>query len=75
MREITFKRITPEESRIFADGDHVGDVYRQDDVLREGAHYYVVHLDEDWRGPVRVHQRHRIREIVEERIRTHPMWA
>ena len=41
---VTFKRIAPEESRIFADGDHVGDVYRQDDVLLEGAHYYVVHL-------------------------------
>ena len=75
MCRVTFKRITPEESRIFADGDHVGDVYRQDDVLHEGEHYYVVHLDEDWRGPVRVHRRHRIREIAEERIRSHPLWA
>ena len=44
MCDVTFKRITPEESRIFADGDHVGGVYRQDDVLREGVHYYVIHL-------------------------------
>ncbi len=53
MCQITFKRVTPEESRIFADGEYVGDVYRHDDILREGAHYYVVSLDEDWRGPVR----------------------
>ena len=53
MSEITFKRVTPHESRIYQDGDHVGDVYRQDDILDAGNHYYVVHLDEDSRGPVR----------------------
>ena len=58
MCRVTFKRITPEESRIFADDEHVGNVYRQPDTLHEGEHYYVVVLDEDWRGPLRVHQRH-----------------
>ena len=74
MSEITFKRVTPHESRIYQDGDHVGDVYRQDDILEPGNHYYVVHLDEDPRGPVRVHERERIREIAEHRVRTHPLY-
>ena len=55
MSRITFMRITPEESRIYdAEGDYVGDVYRQDDILNLGGHYYVVWLDEDYRGPKRV---------------------
>ena len=75
MCRVTFKRITSEESRIFANDEHVGDVYRQPDILHEGEHYYLVVLDEDWRGPLRVHQRHRIRAAAEERIRTHPLWG
>ena len=74
MSEITFKRVTQHESRIYQDGDHVGDVHRQDDILDAGNHYYVVHLDEDPRGPVRVHERERIREIAEHRVRTHPLY-
>ena len=75
MCQVSFKRITPEESRIFADGDYVGDVYRQPDILHEGEHYYVVWLDEDYRGPVRVHERERIREVAEQRVRSHPLWG
>ena len=47
MSAIAFRRIAPDESRIYRDGDHVGDVYRQDDVLSPGSHIYVVHLDEE----------------------------
>ena len=75
MCQISFKRVTPEESRIFADGDYVGDVYRHPDILHEGQHYYVVWLDEDYRGPVRVHERERIREVAEQRVRSHPLWG
>ena len=75
MCQVSFKRVTPEESRIFADGDYVGDVYRHPDILREGEHYYVVWLDEDYRGPVRVHERKRIREVAEQRVRSHPLWG
>ena len=75
MCQVSFKRITPEESRIFADGDYVGDVYRHPDILHEGEHYYVVWLDEDFRGPVRVHERERIREVAEQRVRSHPLWG
>ena len=76
MCRVTFKRITPEESRIYdADGDHVGDVYAQDDILDPGARVYVVHLCEDPRGFVRVHDRSRIRQVAEERLRSHPFLA
>ena len=74
MCQVTFKRITPEESRIYdADGDHVGDVYAQDDILDPGRRVYVVHLSEDPRGFVRVHDRARLRQVVEERLLSHPL--
>ena len=73
MCEVTFKRIAPEESRIYdAEGDHVGDVYAQDDVLNPDARVYVVHLSEDPRGFVRVHDRSRVRQVAEERLLGHP---
>ena len=76
MGQVTFKRITPEESRIYdADGDHVGDVYAQDDILDPGRRVYLVHLSEDPRGFVRVHDRLRIRQVAEERLRSHPFLA
>ena len=72
MSPVTFKRIAPDEARILAGGEHVGDLYRQPDILNAGAVFYVVHLTEDPRGFVRVHDRSHIREVVAERIRTHP---
>ena len=41
---VTFKRLTPHESRIYADGEHVGNVYRQGDILAPGQAFYVIHL-------------------------------
>ena len=52
MDSVTFKRIARDEWRVYHDGDIVGDVCRQEDILREGEHYYVLHLSEDHRGPV-----------------------
>ena len=75
MSGIAFRRIAPDEARIVLDGDHVGDVYRQDDVLLPGSHFYVVHLDEDPRGPRRVHDRNRIREVTERLVLSHPLWG
>lgn len=74
MSDITFRRVAPDEARILADGEHVGDLYRQDDILKPGAVFYVVHLSEDPRGPIRVHERALIREVAENRVRTHPLW-
>jgi len=56
MSRVTLNPIASDESRIYdADGNHVGDVYAQDDILNPGARVYVVHLSEDPRGFVRVH--------------------
>ena len=75
MDSITFKGVTPRESRIYSDGHHVGDVYRQDDILAPGQVFYVLHLHEDPRGPRRVHERHRIREVAERLVDSHPLWS
>ena len=75
MDEVTFKRITPRESRIYdADGDHVGDVYRHDDILVPGQVFYVLHLFDDPRGPRRVHDRGRIRDVAQYLLDSHPLF-
>jgi len=75
MGSVTFKRVTPRESRIHDDvGDHVGDVYRQDDILAPGQVFWVVHLHDDPRGPRRVHERHRIREVAQSLLDSHPLF-
>ncbi len=75
MDRITFKRVTPEQSNIYNDdGEFLGEVFRQPDVLNPGGHYYVVILDEDPRGFTRVHDRSRIPEVVSQRVASHPYW-
>ena len=75
MSRITFKRIAPDESRIYdSDGEYVGDVYAHDDILNPSARVFIVCLDEDPRGWVRVHDRSRVRDVAEQRLRTHPFF-
>ena len=71
--DIRFRRVGENEARVYQAGDHVGDVYRHDDILNRGAVFYVVHLSEDPRGPVRVHERHRVREVARHLLHTHPL--
>ena len=73
--DLTFRRITPEESRIYQDGTIVGEVYRQEDILNASRHYYVIHFSEDHRGPVKVHDRARIRAEAQRLVDTHPLWS
>ena len=73
MSGVTFRRIAPDESRIFRDGEIVGDVYALDDSLRESARYFEIHLDEDPRGPVRLHDRSRVQEVAERLVSSHPL--
>ena len=72
MCRVTFKLVAADEARILADDQYVGDLYRHPDILSPGKVFFVVHLEDDPRGPCRVHERHRIREVVAQRIRTHP---
>ena len=71
--DIRFRRVGENEARVYQDGDYVGDVFRHDDILNRGEVFYVVHLSEDPRGPVRVHERHRVREVARRLLDTHPM--
>ena len=72
--QITFRRTSADEARIHdADGDHVGDLFRHPDILHPGSSYFVIHLDEDPRGPVRVHERSRIREVTLGLLASHPL--
>ena len=71
--DIRFRQVSENEARVYQDGDYVGDVFRHDDILNRGAVFYVVHLSEDPRGPVRVHERHRVREVARRLLDTHPM--
>ncbi len=69
---ITFKRIAKNESRIYKDGNLVGDVTKHIDPTAEGEHYWTIHLYDDIRGPRYVHDPDRIREETRRRIDTHP---
>ena len=72
MCHVTFQRVADDEARILADGEYVGDLYRQRDILAPDAVLFIVHLEDDPRGFVRVHQRRHVLEVAVERIRTHP---
>ena len=74
MSQLTFKRITPELSRIYDDDGCVGEVYSQPDILRPGRRCFHIHLSEDPRGPLRVFDRSRIREEARLRLLTHPYY-
>ena len=71
MTDIAFKRTGEDEALIMADGETVGYLYRQSDMLGGGVSY-VVHLDEDPRGFRRIHERGRICEVVTSMVETHP---
>ena len=71
---VTFTRVGNDEARIHdADGDYVGDLFRHPDILEPGECYFVIHLSEDPRGPVRVHERSRVREVTQELLASHPL--
>ena len=72
---ITFKRVRTDEARIYQDGDHVGDLFRQRDILNPASSFFVIHLAEDPRGPVRVHERERVREVTQGLLGSHPLWS
>ena len=71
---VTFTRVSNDEARIHdVDGDYVGDLFRQRDILNPASSFFVIHLSDDPRGPVRVHERSRIREVTQELLASHPL--
>ena len=74
-RQITFRQVSADEARIHdADGAHVGDLFRHPDIFNAGRHVFILHLDEDPRGPVTVHERGRVRLVAQRLIASHPLW-
>ena len=67
---IRFKRTLPDHAHMYHGEELVGELTRQPDLLNAGSWFYVIHLFDDMRGPVRVHDRKRTREVAEQRIRT-----
>ena len=75
MSTIGFRQGAADEWRITQNNETVGDVYRHRDILDPQASYFVVHLAEDPRGFVRVHDPARVRDIVRDRLQSHPLWT
>ena len=75
MSTIGFRQGAADEWRIVQDDEHVGDVYRHRDILDEDAVFFIVHLAEDPRGFVRVHDPARVRDVVHARLQSHPLWT
>ncbi len=72
MTEIAFQSVGEDEARVLPDGEVVGDLYRHPDILKPGSRYYVIRLIEEPRGPARVHDRSRVREVARTRVASHP---
>ena len=47
MCQVTFQRVTDDKARILADGEYVGDLYRQRDIISPDAMLYIVHLEDE----------------------------
>ena len=67
---INFKSTLPDHAHMYHDEELVGELTKQPDLLNAGSFFYVIHLFDDRRGPSRVHDPKRIREVAEQRIRT-----
>ncbi len=73
MSRVSFKHIASGQTDIYdEDGDFVGEVFRHPDILNPGKFYFLIWLEDDPRSYVRVHDRSRIQEVAEERLRSHP---
>ena len=63
----------PDEVRIYRDGQHIGDIFKHEDILDPGRFHYLIWLAEDWRGWKRVTERSRLRETAQRWVETHPL--
>ena len=73
--DLSFELAAPDEVRIYRDGEYVGDIYKDEDILNPGRHHYLIWLAEDWRGWKRVTDRSTLRATAEHWVLTHPLWA
>ena len=71
---LTFKLAALDEVRIYRDGQHIGDIFKHEDILDPGQHHYLIWLAEDGRGWKRVTERSKLRETTERWVETHPLY-
>ena len=74
MAAIDIQHATPEEARIYEDGDLIGEIFRDESAFEEQAPFYTVHLTEDPRGPRRVYARENLTETVQWMVDSDPVW-
>lgn len=67
---LEFHRTDEDEVSIYRDGDLVGHIYKDEDVLNPGRHVYLIWLSEDRRGWKKVTDRRALRPTVERWIAT-----
>ena len=70
---VEFKRTGDDEVRIYKDQTCIGDIYRDEDILNPGQHYYIIWLSEDYRGRKKVRNRSLFRQTVDHWIATPPV--
>ena len=75
MSDITYKRISNDETLIYEDGKVVGDVFRHHDCLNPGAFVFFVHITEDPRGAHLVPSGTAIDTTVKLALETHPLFS
>ena len=73
--DLTFESAAPDEVRIYRDGEYIGDIYKDEDILAPGRFHYLIWLAEDWRGWKRVTERSQLREAVRRWVDSHPLYA
>ena len=54
---LEFKRTDDDEVRIYKDQTYIGDIYKDEDILNSGQHYYIIWLSDDYRGWKKVRDR------------------
>ena len=74
MSQVVILSLSDDESRIYKDGEYVGDVYHETDIL-DGEPVHLVHLNEDPRGWERVRNRTDVLAAAAQRIESHPYWG
>ncbi len=70
--DLTFRLAAPDEVLVYRDGEHIGDIFRHEDILEPGQYHYLIWLAEDYRGWKRVTDRGKLRETLERWVETHP---
>ena len=68
---LEFRRTDEDEVSIRKDGSLIGHIYKHEDVVDSGRHFYLIWLTDDYRGWKKVTDRRMLRAEVDRWIATH----